>query len=51
MEVVEIDAHDCEKLSRFWSQALGCIITSRARTSTALPAGVRCACARPPQAD
>jgi len=33
---VVIEGDDCEELARFWSQALGCIITSRARTSAAL---------------
>ena len=33
---VVIEAYDCEELARFWSQALGCIITSRARTNVAL---------------
>jgi hypothetical protein len=33
---VVIEGDDCEELARFWSQALGCIITARARTSAAL---------------
>jgi hypothetical protein len=36
VDCVVIEGDDCEELARFWSQALGCIITARARTSAAL---------------
>ena len=36
VDCIVINAHGCQELARFWSQTLGCIITSRARTSVAL---------------
>jgi hypothetical protein len=36
VDCIVINAHGCQELAPFWSQTLGCIITSRARTSVAL---------------